>query len=114
MIPQVHFIESPIVFRVKRPDWATYFDRITDLSDVWCEECDPENAQGALVTGFYTARTVDALNARHEATDATLFDLDGIAVTTASGTTYHDRVELAGLWGMDTIWRVESVEMEAS
>ncbi len=111
----VHFTPSPTVFsRAVKPAWAIGADRVTDLSDVWCEECDPQNEIGALVTGFYTARTVDAWNERHESTDATLFDLDGIAVETTDGTHYVAREALTRIWGMDTIWRVERVEKEAA
>lgn len=111
----LHFTRSPNVFASRvRPAWAVAADRMTDLSDVWVEECDPENEQGALVTGFYTARIVDAWNDRHEATEATTFDLDGIAVETTDGTAYHPREALTRLWGMDTIWRIERVEMETA
>ena len=110
----VIFTDSPIVFtaRPRRPEWVVYTDRQTDLSDVWVEECDPQNEQGALVTGFYTARAVPALDKRHNACEVTTFDLDGIAVETPDGTTYYDRAWLVQAWGMDAIWRVESVEME--
>ena len=112
----VRLISSPIVFghppRTPRPAWAVYFDRMTDLSDVHIECCDPENETGALVTGFYTANQIPALDEQMRADFVTGFDLQGIAVETQDGTTYHDRAEVLRMWGADVVWRVEVCEME--
>ena len=95
-----------------RPVWAVYFDRMTDLSDIYVEENDPQNETGALVTGFYTANAIPALDEQMRADFVTGFDLQGIAVETVDGTTYHDRAEVLRMWGEDTVWRVEVCEME--
>jgi hypothetical protein len=96
-----------------RPIWAVYHDHMTDLSDVYVEENDPENIIGALVTGFYTANEIPALDDQMRADFVTGFDLQGIAVETTEGTTYHDRAEVIRMWGMDVIDRVERSEMAA-
>ena len=114
----VRLIDSPIVFghppRAPRPAWALYHDRMTDLSDVWVEEMDPQNETGAICTGFYTANAIPALDEQMRADFVTGFDLQGIAVETTEGTTYHDRAEILRMWGADTVWRVEVCEMEAA
>jgi hypothetical protein len=105
---------TPIAFGPPRPIWAAYYDRVTDLSDAHGECCDPQNEVGALVTGFFTARLIDAMDDQMRAGFNTGFDLDGIAVETLDGTTYHDRAEVLRMWGADAVWRVEACEMEAA
>jgi len=115
MTATIRFTRSPIAFgHPQRPLWAIIYDRMTDLSDVWIDECDPQNIQGAMVMGFMSRRAIPALDERHNACVIDGLDLDGIAVTTPAGTEYHDRAALVALWGQHTIDRIEAVEMEAA
>lgn len=112
MTALTHFFTRPATV-IRRPMWAVYHDHMTDLSDIYVEENDPENIIGALVTGFYYANQITALDEQMRADFVTGFVLQGIAVETTEGTTYHDRAEVIRMWGMDVIDRVERSEMAA-
>lgn len=95
-----------------KPDWAYRSDREIDISDVYVDEIDPENEQGAVVTAFMVNGAVKCWDNRGDF-NADGFHLTGISIETENETTFHDRDGAATLLGVNAIWRVEQHEMEA-
>ncbi len=97
-----------------KPEWASRADREVDLSDVYVDEIDPQNEQGAVVTGFMKSEAITCQDERYNDFDADAFRLEGICIEVADLTFFYDREAASLLLGVDAIWRVEQHEMEAA
>lgn len=100
--------------RTTKPDWATKADREIDLSDVWIDECDPQNEEGAEVIGYMTSERVLCSDRYHNDVLADGFELTGISVEIDGLRFFYNREAARKLIGVDAIWRVEQHEMEAA
>ena len=100
-------------YMLTEPKWTTC-DRAVDASDVWLDEMDPENEDGAEVTAYLFAAPAPCVDSNHECYDASGFQLAGISINTDGLTSFHDRAWCRDLLGMSAIWRIEDSEMEAA
>ena len=80
---------------IKPPVW-TAAAVIEDISDVWIDEVDPQNEQGAEVLAYFCE------DSDHE------LELRGIAVNDGV-TLFYDRSEAVKFLGVENVWRVEEV-----
>jgi hypothetical protein len=85
-----------------KPDWAKAYERKCDISDIWIDEIDLENADGKFVEAFLL-----------QDIDGQLF-VHGISVKCELATTYYERVGAVVLLGLDGINHIEALEMEAT
>ena len=86
----------------KYPSW-TLADAEADISDVWCEETDPNNEIGEA----------DEVIAYFE-DEGDYFYLSGISVADTTDIRFYDRTRAMGFLGADTVDRLERVHGEAS
>lgn len=97
-----------------KPDWACQADREVDASDVWIDEIDPENEQGAAVTALLKSASTPCMDERHNCFDAEGFALIGLLVEVDDVKFFYAREDAETLIGHDAIWRIEEAEMEAA
>ena len=100
------------------PDWVTYADRVTDISDVWAEATDPEQERGEVCMAYFDAATPVRQRPSGDYPTDKPFDaadgmrLVGIAIVDTTGTIYRGREWATKVLGPDTVWNVERYEME--
>lgn len=84
------------------PTWALICDRRIDISDIWVEEMDPENEDGAVVYAYLHANRYD---------DG--MEVKGIKIVEQGQPQYWDRkrcVDKGLIYALD---RIEQHEMQA-
>ena len=85
---------------VKLPEWVNA-DRIVDISDIWVEQCDPENECGYGVDAYLHDEDGDLV-------------LRGISIEDTDVTLYHDVAWCRIVLTPDVVWRIEAAEMETA
>lgn len=97
-----------------KPDWATSCDRTVDVSDIWMEQVDPENEEGAIVTACLSAEIEHFGSHDHNSFYGYRFTVLGVIVETRGLTEYRDRKWLIRAFGWDCVSQIEEPEMEAA
>ena len=85
---------------IAKPAWVNA-DRVVDISDIWVEECDPENEDGYGVDAYLHDEDGELV-------------LRGISVEDTNVTLYHDVAWCRNVLGTDAVWRIEAAEMASA
>ena len=87
--------------QIEKPAW-TAAERITDITDIWIEECDPQNEDGAVALAYFSKDSDGVLA------------IEGISVQEDALTIFYSRERAIKFIGLDAIWRAEAHEMETA
>ncbi len=78
------------------PHWINADDE-KDISDIWVEECDPENADGYVVKAYI----IDGM-------------VEGISITDLGDTNLYHRYQAIEMMGVDAITRIDASHISLS
>lgn len=93
-----------------KPTWATYADHMTDASDVWQKQTDPENEFGEACTACFEVNSVlgYSSNPAHDGLTVWECTLSGLIVDDGHGLRFLDRPETMWCIGYDAVRRLEN------
>lgn len=86
---------------IKTPSW-TNAELEVDVTDIWVEECDPENENGEEVIAYLSTNTSGFIT------------VDGISIDDGVTKIYRSREWTEKMIGFDAINRIEESEQEAA
>lgn len=86
---------------IKTPSW-TNAELEVDVTDIWVEECDPENENGEEVIAYLSTNTSGFIT------------VDGISLDDGVTKIYRSREWTEKMIGFDAINRIEESEQEAA